>query len=178
MIKEVASTGNATSFHFLFHILFQPFLSAEVRQMFYLEVFEGGIEAVSVRAGCHETYHDRNVVLQPGIAHHDIFLVVEGIEDFHRIQPSDSLDPYVRYRLVQRDDTPVGSLVGDDCAQVELAVHKLNAGLDVVFMVNAQHQSGLVETGLVIAGHFHLHFKLSSVGSVIERSVVYGKTIV
>ena len=88
MIKEVASTGNATSFHFLFRILFQPFLSAEVRQVLYLEILKGGIEAVSVRAGRHETYHDRDVVLQPGVAHHDIFLVVEGIEDFHGIQPS------------------------------------------------------------------------------------------
>ena len=178
MIKEVASTGNATSFHFLFRILFQPFLSAEVRQVLYLEILKGGIEAVSVWAGRHETYHDRDVVLQPGVAHHDIFLVVEGIEDFHGIQPSDSLDPYVRYRLVQCDDAPVGSLVGDDRAQVELAVHKLNTCLDVVFMVNAQHQSGLVETGLVVAGHFYLHFKLSSVSGVIERSVVHGKAIV
>ena len=95
MIKEVASTGKTTSFHFLFRILFQPFLSAEVRQVLYLEILEGSIEAISVRAGRHETYHDRDVVLQPGVAHHDIFLVVEGIEDFHGIQPSDSLDPYV-----------------------------------------------------------------------------------
>lgn len=85
MIKEVASTGNATSFHFLFRILFQPFLSAEVGQVLYLEILKGGIEAVSVRAGRHETYHDRDVVLQPGVAHHDIFLVVEGIEDFRKL---------------------------------------------------------------------------------------------
>ena len=146
--------------------------------MLYLEVLEGSIEAISVRAGRHETHHDRDVVLQPGIAHHDIFLVVEGIEDFHGIQPSDGLDPYVRDRLVECDDAPVGSLVGDDRAQVELAVHELDAGLDVVLMVNAQHQSGLVETGLVIAGHFHFDFKLSSVGGVIERSVVHGKAVV
>ena len=80
--------------------------------MLYLEILKGGIEAVSVRAGRHETYHDRDVVLQPGVAHHDIFLVVEGIEDFHGIQPSDSLDPYVRYRLFPGGYGPARRLLG------------------------------------------------------------------
>lgn len=146
--------------------------------MFYFEVFESSIEAVSVRAGCHETYVYGGVVLKPGISHHDVFLVIERIEYFHGIQSSYRFNPYVRNRLVQCDDAPVGGFVGDYGAQVEFPVYKLNACLDVVLVINAQHQAGLVETGFIISGHFYLDLKFASVSCVIERSIIYGKTIV
>ena len=68
--------------------------------------------------------------------------------------------------------------MGNYGAQVEFSVYKLNACLDVVFVVNAQHQAGLVETGFIVSGHFYFDLKFASVGCVIERGVIYGKTIV
>lgn len=113
--------------------------------MFHFEMFEGGIEAVSVGAGCHEAYVYGGVVLKPGVPHHDVFLVVERIEYFHGIQSSYRFNPYVRNRLVQCDDAPVGGFVGNYSAQVEFSVYKLNACLDVVLVVDTQYQAGLVE---------------------------------
>ena len=52
--------------------------------------------------------------------------------------------------------------MGHDRAEVVPAVHKFDASLDVIFMVGAQHQSRLVETGLVVSGYFHLYFKFPS----------------
>ena len=40
---------------------------------------------IPVRAGPHDTGHDRMVVLQPGVAHHCIFLIVKGIENLHSV---------------------------------------------------------------------------------------------
>lgn len=48
----------------------EPFRAAGVGEMLYLEVFECGLETVSVRGGCHEAYCNRGVVLQVAIAHH------------------------------------------------------------------------------------------------------------
>ena len=59
------------------------------------EIFKPGIEAVPVRAGPHDTDHD--VVLQPGVAHHRIFLVIKGIENLHSVQPAHCLYPHKRY---------------------------------------------------------------------------------
>ena len=48
----------------------EPFCAAGVGEMLYLEVFECGLETVSVRGGCHEAYGNRGVVLEVAIAHH------------------------------------------------------------------------------------------------------------
>ena len=141
-------------------------------------MLKSNIEAVSVRAGCHETYVYGSVVLKPGISHHDVFLVVERIEYFHGIQSSYRFNPYVRNRLVQCDDAPVRGSVGDYGAQVEFPVYKLKDCFDVVLVVNEQHQTGLVETGFIVSGHFYFDLKIASVSCVIERGVIYGKTIV
>ena len=61
-------------------VFLQPLQSAQVRQVLDGKAFKPCLEAISVRASPHDAYHDRTVVLQPGIAHHRVFLVVEGIE--------------------------------------------------------------------------------------------------
>ena len=69
-------------------------------------------------------------------------------------------------------------MVGDDCTQVVFAVYELDPRLDVVFLVDAEHQTGLVKAHLIVSRNLYLYLKLSSVGGIIERSIVYGKSIV
>ena len=90
------------------------------------------------------------VVLQPGVAHHRIFLVIKGIENLHSVQPAHCLYPHKRYGPLQRYDAPVACAVGYDSTEIVLPVHELNACLYIIFVVYPQHQPRLVEPGLVV----------------------------
>ena len=118
------------------------------------------------------------VVLHPGIPHQRIFLIVERIENLDGIQAPDSLDPDKRNRLLQRNDAPVARVVGDDRTQVVFAIHKLDTRLDVVLMVDPQHQSGLVVTGPIIARHLYLHLKFATTEGIEEGRIIHRKSIV
>lgn len=43
---------------------------------------------------------------------------------------------------------------------------------------HCKHHAGLIETHLIVAGHFHFCLKLSSIFSIIERSIINSKAIV
>ena len=68
--------------------------------------------------------------------------------------------------------------MGDYGAEVILSVYIFNAGLDVVLFVDAEHQTCLVETHLVVAGDFHLHFEFSATCRIEIGGIVDGETIV
>lgn len=72
---------------------------------------------------------------------------------------------------------PVRSLMRHHRTQIVFAVYKLDSGLDVVFMVNAQHQTCLVKALLIFSGNLDFHLKLASVSGIIKRCVVYGKSV-
>lgn len=165
-------------FRVLFGVVAQPFQSPQVRQVLHLKMIEGCPEPFPVRAGSHRAHHDRRVVLQPGVAHQRVLLVVERIEDLDGVEPPHGLDPDAGYGLLQRDDAPVGGVVGHHGAEVVLSVHEFDARLDVVFVVDAQHQAGLVEPFAVLSRDPDLGLELSAVGGIIEGSVVYGEPIV
>ena len=120
----------------LFLIVFKPLLTAHVGKVFNLELLENGLETVAVGACCHEADLDGSIVLHPCVAHHDVVLVVERIENLDGVQAAYGLNPDVGYGLVEADDTPVGSVVGDNSAQVVFAVYEFNARLDIVFVVD------------------------------------------
>ena len=159
-------------------ILFQPFQTALVRQMLHLEVLELYVEAVAVRTSSHHTHLNWSIVLHPGIAHHGVSLVVERIENLNGIETANGFYPDVRNRLVEGNYTPVAGLVSHHGTEVVLAVYIFDTCLDVVFMVDAEHQSSLVETFFVLTGNLYLGFELTAVGCIIERSIIYGETIV
>lgn len=69
-------------------VVLQPLQPACIGQVPDVQVFETGLESVAVGAGAHDAYHDRMVVLQPGVAHQDVVLVVEGVEDFDGVEPA------------------------------------------------------------------------------------------
>ena len=64
-----------------------------------------------------------------------------------------------------------------DGAEVVFAVHELNTGLDIIFVVDTQHQPRLVETGLIVTRYFHLDLKLPAAQGVQKRGIVHGKPI-
>ena len=130
------------------------------------KTLEISVEAVAVGAGSHYPDHDRAIVLQPSVAHHCVLLVIKRIENFHRIEPTDSLYPYERHGLVQRYDAPVARVMRHDGAEVVFAVHELDTGLDIIFVVDTQHQPRLVETGLIVTRYFHLDLKLPAAQGV------------
>ena len=104
----------------LFLVLFQPFYTALVRQVLYLEILKFHVEALNVRTSSHHTHLDRGVVLHSGIAHHGVSLVIERVEDFDGVETTNSLDPNVRHRLVKGNHTPVAGLVSDHGADLVL----------------------------------------------------------
>ena len=171
------SSSSFGRFNRLRTVFLQPFHPSLVRQMLDGEVFKSGIKAIAVRAGPHNPYHNRTVVLHPGVAHHCIFLVIKGIENFHGVQPAHSLYPYKRYGILQRYDTPVARAVGYDSAEIVLSVHELNASLYIVFVIYPQHQSRLVEPGPIVAGYFHFNLEFPSAQGIKERGVIHGKPI-
>ena len=116
----------------LFLIFLQPFQTALVRQMLHLEVLELYVEALAVRTSSHHTHLNWSIVLHPGIAHHGVSLVIERVEDFDGIETTNSLDPNVRYRLVEGNYTPVAGLVSHHGTEVVLAVYIFDTCLDVV----------------------------------------------
>ena len=136
--------------------MLKPFCADSVRKMFHREVRESHIKAVSGRTGSQHTYFYRTIDLHPRVAHHDVFLVVKGIEDCYRILSVYGLDPDKIHRLVEGDDTPVGCVVGHHGAEVEFAVYIFYSGFDIVLMVDANHQTSLVEAYLIIARDLHL----------------------
>ena len=176
--ESIAGLGRIATCPLLGTVLFQPFEAAHVGQVFYLEVLEGGAESVAVGAGTHHAHLNGGVVLQPGVAHEGVLLVVERVEYLDGVEASHGLDPDVGHGPVEGDDAPVGGVVGNHGAEVEFAVDELDAGLDVVFVVDAQHDAGLVESGLVVAGDFDFHFELTAVGGIVEGGVVDGEAVV
>ena len=161
--------------HFrLFLVFLQPFQSSLVWQMLYLEVFELHVKTLTVWAGSHHAYLNRSIVLHPGIAHHGVSLVVERVEYFDSIETTNGFDPNVRYRFVEGNYAPVAGLVSHYGTEVVLAIHIFDTCLDVVFMVDAEHQTSLVETYLVVSCNFYFGFELSSIGGIIERGIIYG----
>lgn len=117
------------------------------------------------------------VCLDPCVAHHVVFLVIERIENLHGIKSAHSFNPDILYRAVEGNDAPVGSLVGDYCAEIVFAVHKLYAGLDIVLAVETYHHSCLVKSHLVVAGYFNLSLELSAIFGVIERSIIDSESV-
>lgn len=113
-------------------VLFKPLHTTHVRQMLYREVLKHGFKSVTVWTSSHQSNHYRMIILKPCIAHHRIVLVVERIEYLNSIEPSYSLNPYILNRLVKRNYAPVACMMGYYCAEVILAVYKLNSGLDIV----------------------------------------------
>ena len=79
----------------------QPFQSALIWQMLYLEILKLCLEAFAIRTSCSQTNHDGSIVLHPAVAHHGIGLVVERIEYLNSIQTADDLNPYEVNRLVE-----------------------------------------------------------------------------
>ena len=64
---------------------------------------------------------------------------------------------------------------------IELAINELNAELDIVFVVLANHHASLVEADFIIATYFYLRLKLTSVcgiekGAVIDRETIMCNT--
>ena len=112
-------------------VIFQPFLSAHVRQMFHSEVLKFGFKSVSIRRCCHDTDLHRNIVLHPRITHHCVFFIIERIEHLYSIKSSYSLNPDIRNRLVKSNDTPVGCLMSNHCTKIVLAIDKFNSCLDI-----------------------------------------------
>ena len=159
-------------------VTLEPLLTTEVGEVLDLEVFEGGFEALTIGAGGHESDLDGAVVGHPGIAHHGVFFVVEGVEYFDGIESANGFHPDVGDGLVEGDDAPVGGVVGDDGADVVLAVDIFYTGLDVVFFVDTEHEAGLVETGDVVAADLDFGFELATVCGVVEGGVVDGETVV
>ena len=88
-------------------------MPALVGKMLYLKVLERYVESFSVGASSHETHLYRDVVLQPGVAHHHVVLVIEGVEDFYRIQAADGFNPYVRNGFVYQRPYRKPSQAGD-----------------------------------------------------------------
>lgn len=52
------------------------------------------------------------------------------------------------------------------------------SGLYIVFMINAYHHSGLVESHLIVARHFYFCLKFAAVFGIIEGCVVNGESVV
>lgn len=117
----------------------QPLQSSLVGQVLDLEVLKFGLEAFSVRTCCHHAHHDWRVVLHPAVAHHGVLLVIEGVEYLYGIQAAHSLDSHKRYGFVELDNAPVAGVMGDHCTQVILTINELDACLDVVLLVYANH---------------------------------------
>ena len=135
-------------------------------------------EALAVGAGGHGPYLHGGVVLHPGVAHEGVLLVVERVEDLYGVAPADGLDPNERHGTVQFDDAPVRSVVRDDGTQVVFAVDEFDACLDVVLVVDADHQPRLVEALAVVAADLELDLELAAVVGVVERRVVHGESVV
>ena len=132
---------------------------------------------MTVRTGSHQSHLNGSIVLQPGISHHRIFLVIKRVKDFHCVKSSYRLNPDIRHRFFKGNHAPVRSLMRHHRTQIVFAVYKLDSGLDVVFMVNAQHQTCLVKALLIFSGNLDFHLKLASVSGIIKRCVVYGKSV-
>ena len=81
--------------------------------MLYFKVLERYVESFSVGASSHETHLYRDVVLLPGVTHHHVVLVIEGVEDFYHIQAADGFNPYVRNDFVYQRPYRKPSQAGD-----------------------------------------------------------------
>ena len=127
------------------------------------EILKLSFEPVTVRTSYHNPYHNRMIVLQPSVAHHRVFLIIERVENFHGIQSAHRFYLDKKHGLFQRDNAPVARAVGHDSAKIIFYIHELDTRFYIIFMVNAQHQSRLVKTCLVITGYFYFHLKFSTV---------------
>lgn len=159
-------------------VLVEPFDATLVGKVLNLKVGEASLESLSVGACCYRSDLQRTVVLHPECAHHSVFLVVEAVEKFDSIESANSLEPKIRDRLLELNDAPVGSSVCDNGRDVELAVDKFDAALHIVFVVETNHQSCLVEAYLVVAANLDFSFKFATVCGIKERAVVDGKAVV
>ena len=68
--------------------------------------------------------------------------------------------------------------MGHDSAEIVLSVNELDSCLDVVLLVDPEHQSGLVEADLVLTGNLHLNLELASTHGIEERGIINGEPIV
>ena len=148
------------------------------RAMLYREVGECGTEAVSVGACGHHADFYRAVGLHPCVAHECVFLVVERIEYLNGVEAAYGFYPYEIDRTVEGYNAPVGCMMGDYSTEVIFAVNKFYSGLYIVFMINAYHHSGLVESHLIVARHFYFCLKFAAVFGIIEGCVVNGESVV
>ena len=67
--------------------------------------------------------------------------------------------------------------MGNDRTQVKFTVDKFNTRLDIILVVDPEHQSRLVETFFIITRYLHFSFKLTTVGGIIERRIIDRKPI-
>lgn len=127
---------------------FSPFQSTLVCQRSHFKFFECSCESFPIRAGTHQTHHNRAVILQPASANHGVFFVIMRKENLYSVQSADCLNLDRFWCICQLNYAPVAGAMRNNSTNILLAINVLNTCLYPILMINAQHQPYLFQRNI------------------------------